>query len=58
MLPADQDIARTGIPVHDVLDALGIVAITGCVHCETQIFGQWFDGIVGALTLSIYRKSD
>ena len=55
MLPANQDIAGTSIPIHDGLHAGRIVAIAGYIHRKAQIFGQWFDGVVGALALAVCK---
>ena len=55
MLPANQDIAGTSIPINDGLHAGRIVAIAGYIHRKAQIFGQWFDGVVGALALAVCK---
>ena len=55
MLPTNQDIARTSIPIDDGLHANGIVAIAGYIHSKAQIFGQWFDSVVWALALAICK---
>lgn len=55
MLPANQDIAGTSIPIDDGLHAGGIVAIAGYLHSKAQIFGQRFDGVVWTLALAVCK---
>ncbi len=55
MLPANEDIAGTSIPIHDGLHAGGIVAIAGYIHRKSQVLGQWFDSVVWALALAVCK---
>jgi hypothetical protein len=45
VLPADEDVARAIVIIHDVRNAVLIVAIAADIDGETQIVGQGLDGL-------------
>jgi hypothetical protein len=48
MFPANQNIARSIVAFHSVRDAVRVVAVAVRVDCETEVFRQRLDGLVGA----------
>jgi hypothetical protein len=58
MLPANQNIARTSIPINNILDTARVIAITGNINRETKVLGQGFDSVVWALTFSTCMEKE
>ena len=48
MLPANQNITRSVVAFHGVRNAVRVVAVAVRVDCETKIFRERLDGLVGA----------
>ena len=48
MFPANQNIARSIVALHRIGNAVGVVAVAVRVDCETKIFRERLDGLVGA----------
>lgn len=54
VLPAYQDVARAGVVVHDVGNAVGVVALARGVDNHAERVGERLDGVVGALLRAIW----
>lgn len=54
MLPANQNIARSRIPLDHIFNTLGIVPVAAYVDRETKVRGEGRDGVVGALPLAVF----
>jgi hypothetical protein len=54
VFPANQNIARPGVTLNHISDTLGIIAITGCVDNQSQVFCERLYGLVRTSAFAIW----